>query len=927
MKNLFLGITGFIAIATGAIAAQSPSVIPNNYLSLGLTGAANKTFEFNLSAPGASTNPKIRWNNSSSELEFSNDGTTFDAFGSGGGGGTPGGSNFQIQYNNSGSFGGIVLGPVGSVMVSAGPSASPYFTATPSPSAGGVTSFNTRTGAITLLSSDVPTLNQNTTGSAQSFTGSLNGDVTGNQGTTNVSGINGTNLSTLATGLIFNTTGTGIPSVISSAGAPGRALVTTSGTPAFQATPTPATFAGLSPQTTKGDLITFGSSPARHAVPNDYGWVIPDSGASDNWRTAPYNATEGKPGKNYIQYADFENGATTGWSLGTVGALTNGIPSGSPTFGSGASGNLSIAATTSNVLAGSTSLALVSSAATTVGNMLASSAYTIDAEDRASVLSFRFSYNVPSGGANGNFSGTSSNSFGVAIWDATNSQWVNSTSNFGMACISAIRCTVAGTFQPDITTASIRFIIYNANATAGAITVNADSVYTGPQFNQIGVPVTDPVPYTPTFTGWGTVTGISAQSYRIGPYLYVEGGFISGTVTATEARMTIGYGGANGNVSTSSSGNSLQLAGKMNSQFSATTDFSGATVLEEPSKNYVTFGQENSIASGFSKQNGTVFGNNGGWSFFFKVPIAGWSSNTVVSNDAATNVVAMQVNGNPTATLSATASLLKFTGTVLQDTNAGFSTTTGLYTCPVTGFYKVQESLNISGTFSNNGYLALFLALDGTLASSNLVVTAAVNTNENATLNYTIFCPAGHTLAPWAQTNATSPAPAVAFSGQNFFTVERVSGPTTIAASESVVASYLFVGATGLPSGTIENLTSTYATYTKIKDNFSAFSNGVFTAPISGSYLVVLRGSMVAVTSNVGTMALVVNQTGSASTSVGAQELFGSSSQTVSANAGQIFNIAAGDTLLFQALQVNTSTVPFVNSNQYNGIYITRIGN
>lgn len=56
---------------------QSPATIPNNTLSLGKTGAANKTFEANLSKAGASTNPKIRWDNATSLWKRSNDGTTF----------------------------------------------------------------------------------------------------------------------------------------------------------------------------------------------------------------------------------------------------------------------------------------------------------------------------------------------------------------------------------------------------------------------------------------------------------------------------------------------------------------------------------------------------------------------------------------------------------------------------------------------------------------------------------------------------------------------------------------------------------------------------------------------------------------------------------------------------------------------------------
>ena len=53
----------------------------------------------------------------------------------------------------------------------------------------------------------------NVTGSAASFSGSLAGDVTGLQGTTVVEKINGTSMAGLATGILMNTTTTGVPSI------------------------------------------------------------------------------------------------------------------------------------------------------------------------------------------------------------------------------------------------------------------------------------------------------------------------------------------------------------------------------------------------------------------------------------------------------------------------------------------------------------------------------------------------------------------------------------------------------------------------------------------------------------------------------------------------------------------------------------------
>jgi hypothetical protein len=65
----------------------------------------------------------------------------------------------------------------------------------------------------TIKAADVPTLNQNTTGTSSGFTGALSGDVTGGQGATAVNKINGVSLAGLSTGILKNTTSTGVPSI------------------------------------------------------------------------------------------------------------------------------------------------------------------------------------------------------------------------------------------------------------------------------------------------------------------------------------------------------------------------------------------------------------------------------------------------------------------------------------------------------------------------------------------------------------------------------------------------------------------------------------------------------------------------------------------------------------------------------------------
>lgn len=195
---------------------------------------------------------------------------------------------------------------------------------------------------------------------------------------------------------------------------------------------------------------------------------------------------ESNGSNNYISFNNFENNATTGWSLGTTGTITSGLPTGTPTFGSGASGNLSISVVSSGQLSGSYSLSYASSAATTQGNMLASQAYSTNASDKSRVLTYKFNYKVQSGSGNANFAGTSSSSFGVAIYDVTNSTWLTTSVPFCITQASGVGQAI-GVVQLGSSTASIRLVIYNANASSGAVTLYFDDFSLTPQASPEGV--------------------------------------------------------------------------------------------------------------------------------------------------------------------------------------------------------------------------------------------------------------------------------------------------------------------------------------------------------------------------------------------------------------------------------------------------------
>lgn len=135
----------------------------------------------------------------------------------------------------------------------------------------------------------------------------------------------------------------------------------------------------------------------------------------------------------------------------------------------------------------------------------------------------------------------------------------------------------------------------------------------------LGVKITNPVAWTPTFTGFGTVSGVTAYSWRVGMELFFEVRFVTGTTTATEARISMGYNGTDGNVTSASTYPALNYCG------SCITDSGAAlyTVLIETSKTYATFGIVNS--NGLIKQNAdAIMGAGQTVSLKGSIRIQGW---------------------------------------------------------------------------------------------------------------------------------------------------------------------------------------------------------------------------------------------------------------------------------------------------------------
>lgn len=667
-----------------------------------------------------------------------------------------------------------------------------------------------------------------------------------------------------------------------------------------------------SPLTTKGDLYTYTSTNARHAVPSDYGSIVADSAQTDGWRNASYTQLDGKPGKNYIQYGDFENNATTGWTATGCATITNGLPvtvgSGAAAFSSSNGGRTkgantsSPAIVSSGQLAGSYSLSLATTGAGTIGDGYISSAYTIDIADQAKVLSYKLYYKSVTGSPV--MAGTSSNTYAVEIYDVVNNAWLGVAGCFNFVQSSGVGIA-QGTFQTASNTTSIQIFIYSPVAPVGASSLYIDDVYVGPQVMAFGPAITDTAQNTTgiTFTNFGTVSAVNAALTRIGDLLKVVGSFTSGTSVGSVGSINIPY-----SIDYTKQGsNALNRVGDFGILQNASligSNLDPNAIFTDGSTASSVFFATSGSGTGYTKANGSAVGNNQPCSFSFTVPIAGWSSNTSMSADTSTRVVAAYYKSNSSQS-AGTATPYRFDSKVFDNTA---SVTTGAawkFTVPVSGYYQI----NFNG-YNSTGSVTTDLYKNGTISQ---VGTSTSNSNLTAG-SWLVQLVAGDYIDLRPSGTVTQPN-----DGAMFITINLLTGPAVVAASESVNARYY---------ASVSSISGSYGvvTYsTKDFDSHSAYSSGTYTCPVSGKYQVncglQLGGSLAAgANDQIGIFINAVQKTNTFNNVTATQ----ASARGVTLS--DIVSLNAGDALTIQAASAATSpTIGGSNLNNY--FSISRVGN
>jgi len=379
---------------------------------------------------------------------------------------------------------------------------------------------------------------------------------------------------------------------------------------------------------------------------------------------------------NYI----LDDSSTFEGSIGSWVAYSNAAGT-SPVDGSGGSPTITFARNTTAPLNGTADGLLSKPASNEQGEGI-SCDFSIDNAYKNRPLKVKFNYAASANFVNGSVDGVTPSDVQVFLLDTTLTQLIpvfpNTLDGSGQ---------FIGQFQASANT-DYRLILHIRSTNALAYTVQVDNFEVSPVDEAFIQADSDWVAYTPTFTGFGTVSTSDMKYRKTGPSIQIRGNFVSGTSTATEARVSMPTG-----LLSATSSSTVDIAGIWARNISNANV--GGIVIRESALNYLTFGTPNTFGPDVGTPLAKALGNAiiaSGQTIFIDVtvPIQGWTSGYATPGVSAMNIpVSFVVSKNGGSAFTSDTTIPTWS-TPLKDSVGAFNATTGVYTVKIPGDYFVS---------------------------------------------------------------------------------------------------------------------------------------------------------------------------------------------------------------------------------------------
>lgn len=541
-------------------------------------------------------------------------------------------------------------------------------------------------------------------------------------------------------------------------------------------------------------------------------------------------------GFNYIANPDAEID-TSGWATYADAAGTQ------PTDGTGGSPTVTWTRTTSSPLRGVGTFLMTKDAANRQGEG-ASYAFTLDSADKSKPIYVSFDYLAAGSYAD--------NDVSVWLYDVTNAVVIQPAPY--LVKLTSLPENFACVFQTPSNSTSYRLIFHVGSTNASAWTLKIDNVRVSPNNAYMGSPITNWVNYTPTISaGFGTPSSVSFYYRRVGDSLDIQGTFIAGTLASSVASVTL-PSGLSIDYTKISTNAGMSVVGKMVAGHTAeaiTNDLS-TVMVDGSTASTVFFSRYTASTTSFAKDNAdTVCATNGIVTLWCRVPIAGWGSTVLMSDNADSRVVSMRYNTG-SGTVSGSYNLVTYT-TKVYDTHNAYSS--GVYTVPLAGIYRVSAAIVASNTWvSGQSFNAVIYKNGSNYAASGFRIVNAITDNVTAAIETTVQCVAGDALSIY--NIGASGATIGGSSTSEWVDITRISGPSQIAATETIGCRYFLSG------GVTADTTTPIDFSTRDFDTHGAVTTGSgwkFTAPVAGIYRI--SSPMLTTSASIVTMSVYKNGT------------------------------------------------------------------